>query len=141
MSVKLREMIKRHEGVRRFVYRCSAGALTIGVGRNIDPNKGGIGLSDSEVDMMLTNDIARVYMELESNLDFFHDLDEARQDVMIDMCFNLGLPRFLEFRKMLAAVELGDYERASAEMLDSRWADMVKGRAITLSLIMKKGEY
>ncbi len=141
MSVKLREMIKRHEGVRRFVYRCSAGALTIGVGRNIDPNKGGIGLSDSEVDMILTNDIARVYMELESNLDFFHDLDEARQDVMIDMCFNLGLPRFLEFRKMLAAVELGDYERASAEMLDSRWADMVKGRAITLSLIMKKGEY
>ncbi len=141
MSVKLREMIKRHEGVRRFVYRCSAGALTIGVGRNIDPNKGGIGLSDSEVDMMLTNDIARVYMELESNLDFFHDLDEARQDVMIDMCFNLGLPRFLEFRKMLAAVELGDYERASAEMVDSRWADMVKGRAITLSLIMKKGEY
>ncbi len=141
MSVKLREMIKRHEGVRRFVYRCSAGALTIGVGRNIDPNKGGIGLSDSEVDMILTNDIARVYMELESNLDFFHDLDEARQDVMIDMSFNLGLPRFLEFRKMLAAVELGDYERASAEMLDSRWADMVKGRAKTLSLIMKKGEY
>lgn len=141
MSTKLVEMLKRHEGVRRFVYRCSVGALTIGVGRNIDPNKGGIGLSDEEVDFMLQNDISRVYMELNTEYEWFHDLDEVRQDVLIDMCFNMGLPRFSQFRKMLAAIELGQYDRAAEEMLNSRWAEQVKGRALSLSNMMRTGEY
>jgi len=141
MSSKLIQMLKVHEDVRRFAYRCTAGAITIGVGRNIDPNKGGIGLSDDEVDYMLRNDIARVYKELYDNFEWFAELDEVRQEVLIDMCFNLGLPRFSNFRKMLAAIELGDYDRASLEMLDSKWAEDVKGRAVKLSKMMKDGKY
>lgn len=138
---KLEEMLIRHEAKRRFAYKCTSNAITIGVGRNIDPNKGGIGLSDDEVMYLLRNDIKRVYEELDSNLPWFSELDEVRQDVLQDMCFNMGITRFMKFRKMLAAVELGDYNRAAEEMIDSRWAEQVKGRAVRLADMMRKGEY
>ena len=55
MSERLIKMLKRHEGVKSHAYKCSAGKVTVGVGRNIDEN-GGIGLTDSEIDMLLAND-------------------------------------------------------------------------------------
>lgn len=134
-------MLLVHEGKKRFVYRCTSNALTIGVGRNIDPNKGGIGLSDDEILYMLRNDIKRVYDELDSNLPWFKDLDDVRQDVLSDMCFNMGISRLLNFRKMLAAVELGLYDRASDELLNSKYAEQVKGRALKLARMMKEGKY
>ena len=138
---KLEDMLLVHEGKKRFVYRCTSNALTIGVGRNIDPNKGGIGLSDDEILYMLRNDIKRVYEELDSNLPWFKDLDDVRQDVLSDMCFNMGISRLLNFRKMLAAVELGLYDRASDELLNSKYAEQVKGRALKLARMMKEGKY
>lgn len=138
---KLEDMLLVHEGKKRFVYRCTSNALTIGVGRNIDPNKGGIGLSDDEILYMLRNDIKRVYDELDSNLPWFKDLDDVRQDVLQDMCFNMGISRLLSFRKMLAAVELGLYDRASDELLNSKYAEQVKGRALKLARMMKEGKY
>ncbi len=138
---KLENMLLVHEGKKRFVYRCTSNALTIGVGRNIDPNKGGIGLSDDEILYMLRNDIKRVYGELDSNLPWFKDLDDVRQDVLQDMCFNMGISRLLSFRKMLAAVELGLYDRASDELLNSKYAEQVKGRALKLARMMKEGKY
>ncbi len=138
---KLEDMLLVHEGKKRFVYRCTSNALTIGVGRNIDPNKGGIGLSDDEILYMLRNDIKRVYGELDSNLPWFEDLDDVRQDVLSDMCFNMGISRLLSFRKMLAAVELGLYDRASDELLNSKYAEQVKGRALKLARMMKEGKY
>ena len=59
MREKLVEMLKVHEGVETHAYKCSASKITVGVGRNIDP-EGGIGLSDDEVDYLLQNDIDRV---------------------------------------------------------------------------------
>ena len=138
---KLEDMLLVHEGKKRFVYRCTSNALTIGVGRNIDPNKGGIGLSDDEILYMLRNDIKRVYDELDGNLPWFKDLDDVRQDVLSDMCFNMGISRLLNFRKMLAAVELGLYDRASDELLNSKYAEQVKGRALKLARMMKEGKY
>ncbi len=138
---KLEDMLLVHEGKKRFVYRCTSNALTIGVGRNIDPNKGGIGLSDDEILYMLRNDIKRVYDELDGNLTWFKDIDDVRQDVLQDMCFNMGISRLLNFRKMLAAVELGLYDRASDELLNSKYAEQVKGRALKLARMMKEGKY
>jgi lysozyme len=138
---KLEEMLKVHEGVRRFAYRCTSNAITIGIGRNIDPNKGGMGLSDDEVMYLLRNDIKRVYDELDSSYKWFAELDDVRQDVLQDMCFNMGLPSFEKFRKMLAAVELEQWDRAAEEMLNSRWAEQVKGRSIKLANMMRTGAY
>ena len=54
------------------------------------------------------------------------------------MCFNMGSPRVSKFKKMFAALEVQDYQTASKEMLDSKWANQVPNRARRLSEIMEK---
>ena len=137
---KLIDMLKRHEGVETHAYVDTVGKVTIGVGRNIDPNQG-LGLSDTEIKYLLSNDISRVELELYNTFDWFDDLGEARGDAMVDICFNLGLPRLLKFKKALAAMDAKDYKLAAIEFLDSRWAEQVGQRAIELSLMIETGEY
>ena len=140
MSEKLLEMIKRHEGVEKHCYRCSAGYLTIGVGRNVDPEDG-LGLTDDEVDYLLNNDIVRVVKELGGEYRWFTDLNDARRDAMIDICFNLGATRLRLFKNALSAMSEEDYDTAADEFLNSRWAEQVKGRATELAEMIRTGEY
>lgn len=130
------ELIKKHEGLRLRPYKCTAGKLTIGYGRNLDDN----GISQYEAEEMLNNDIQRCYSQL-VKLPCWNKLDEVRQAVLLDMCYNLGIVRLKQFKKMLGALEVGAYNRAAAEMLNSKWAVQVKSRATELSKIMQTGEY
>lgn len=133
----LRDMLIRHEGVRLKPYRCSAGKLTIGVGRCLDS----IGISELEAMLLLSNDINRVTKETIDALSWFKSINAIRQDVILSMIFNLGLTRFLGFRKMIEAVRLGNYELASQEMLTSKWAGQVGLRARELAEMMRTGHY
>ena len=139
MTEKLLEMLKRHEGVKSHVYRCSAGYETIGVGRNI--SKSGMGLSEDEVDYLLENDIERIIKELSSEYPWFNTLDDVRKDAMIDISFNLGATRLRGFKKALAAMEVAQYTLAAKEFLDSKWSRDVKGRAHELASMIETGEY
>lgn len=138
MSDLLRQL-RRHEGVRSHAYKCSADMITVGVGRNIDPN-GGIGLSDDEIDYLLKNDIERCRQEL-STLSWFADLDPVRQDALINLCFNLGFTRLLGFKNAMSAMAVGDYDTAADEFLDSRWAIQVGMRAIEVTDMIRSGSY
>jgi len=133
---KIISELKRDEGVRTHVYLCSAGAQTIGVGRNLDAN----GISEDEIDYLLMNDIRSCVRDLKNNFSFYDGLDGTRKRVMINMVFNLGINRLLKFKNFLAALEAGDYEKASVEMMDSLWARQVHGRADRLSALMRYGE-
>lgn len=136
---KLIEQLKKHEGVRSHVYECPMGYLTIGVGRNVDPS-GGIGLSDDEIDYLLRNDIERCYQELD-RFSWFMDLDQVRQEALVNMCFNLGFTRLLMFKNMLAALAEGKYKLAAVEALDSRWAKQVGQRAKDVAHMLEFGQY
>ena len=136
---KLIEMIKEHEGVVPHAYQDSRGYWTIGVGRLIDEKLGG-GLSDSEIDYLLANDIKRCRKEAEE-YSWFNKLNEPRQAVILSMLFNLGKPNFDKFKNMQAAMEEGDHMTASNEMLDSRWAGQIGRRAIEMSEMMQSGEW
>ena len=140
MSERLIKMLKRHEGVKSHAYKCSAGKVTVGVGRNIDEN-GGIGLTDSEIDMLLANDIKRVEQELADRFSWYRNLDSVRREAMIDIAFNLGITKLLGFKKALAAMESGDYYWASTEFNASRWAEQVGYRAEELCDMIETGEY
>lgn len=131
-DIELIQMIKRHEGVRLRPYHCSAGRLTIGVGRNIQDN----GISEDEAEMLLLNDVQTCKKLANKYFPWYKKLNSDRQAVIINMMFNLGFARFKYFKKMIAAIELGDYKEASIQMLDSRWANQVGQRAIELSEIM-----
>lgn len=134
------ELLRKHEGVRKHAYTCSAGFMTIGVGRNID-EVGGLGLSDEEINFLLKNDIERCVVELTVAFDWFEGLNEVRKDAMINLVFNLGLSRLMKFEKALFAMSNQDWETASEEFLDSLWAEQVGARAKEVAEMIKTGEY
>jgi lysozyme len=128
--MNLIDMIKLNEGAvmengKHMPYKDIVGKTTIAYGRNLTDN----GLSEQEAESLLWNDVERVIAELTLTLSFFADLSENRRNALIDMCFNLGLTKFMKFQKMLTALELKDYEKAAEEALDSKWASQVGSRA------------
>ena len=133
---RIKEQLVRHEGLRLKPYRCTAGKLTIGIGRNLDDS----GISQSEAYIMLINDIMNCEKQLQAKIpDIYNGLDEVRKSVLLNMCFNLGVSGLLGFKNTLAFVKAGDWERAANNMLVSRWAKQVGRRAIELSELMRKG--
>ena len=137
---KLIAMLKRHEGAETHVYMCTEDRCTIGVGRNVDP-RGGLGLSEDEIDYLLSNDVLRCIKELSKEYRWFGDLDEVRQEAVIDTFFCLGATRFRGFKNMIAAMEIADYKEAAAQLLDSRFAKQTKGRAVELAEMIETGSY
>mgnify|MGYP001582168379 FL=1 len=115
-------------------YKDTVGKTTLGYGRNIED----IGISEDEAMYLLRNDIARCRYECEIHIPIFKALNEVRQNVLINMCF-MGIGKVLEFKKMLTALEAGDFKQASKEMLDSLWAKQVGDRAYRLSRQMEHG--
>lgn len=132
-----RESIKQHEGFVDVAYKCPAGYLTIGYGRNID-SKGGKGLTLTEAEMLLENDINENFAAA-SSYDWFYSLNAVRRAVVVEMIFNLGLFGFSKFKKTIAAIEAEDYDAAASEMLQSKWATQVGKRAKRLSERMRAG--
>lgn len=131
------ELIKKHEGLQLKPYQCPAGKLTIGYGRNLEDN----GISVAEAQFMLEQDVQNTEADIRRNFHWFDALSGARQAVIIDMTYNLGLPRFKGFKKMIKALSKHNYAEASRQMFDSRWAKQVGRRAVTLGKIMKSGVF
>lgn len=131
----LEKQLIRHEGYRQFPYKCSAGKLTIGVGRNIEER----GMSRDEALYLLHNDIEICKQELNLLFPIVKVLNAARYNVLINMCFNIGINRLSQFKRMWAALAVGDYAEASKQMLDSKWANQVGKRADELAEIMRMG--
>jgi len=137
MKSKLEEMLIRQEGKRKFAYECTAGKISIGVGRNLEDR----GLSDDEIMFLLKNDIEISQTELSKTFDWFSSLNQARQDALVSMHFNIGLNSLLKFTNTLQHLSESNFEQASQEMLDSKWASQVGSRAIELSEIIRIGKY
>ncbi|ABB56788.1 glycoside hydrolase family protein [Synechococcus elongatus] len=130
--VDLIRQLTLHEGLRLKPYRCTAGRLTIGIGRNLDDR----GISEAEARLLLVSDIDHAMRQLESRLPWVRQLSWVRQRVLIDMAINLGIDGLLRFRKTLGHIEAGRYAEAADEMLNSLWADQVGERARRLSRMM-----
>ena len=129
---KLINQLVLDEGYRLKAYRCTSGKVTIGVGRNLDD----LGISDAEAMILLSNDIDRILFECEKAFNFWEVLDNDRKSVLLNMCFNLGITGLCKFKQTLESIRTGNYELASRQMLESKWARQVGNRAIRLSKIM-----
>lgn len=143
----LKARIRKHEGLRLSVYDDATGkpivrgslvqgVPTIGFGRNLKR-----GLTENEAHYLLSNDVDTVISEVRRALPWVKDLDHPRWSVIMEMAYNTGTPRLLEFKRTLASVKAGDYETAAVQMLQSKWADQVGKRALTLAEIMRTGEW
>lgn len=126
----------KHEGLVLNPYKCTSGALTIGVGRNLDAR----GISKAEAMFMLDNDLNDCISQLQTHLgDIYLRLNDTRKLVLVNMCFNLGIFGLLQFRKTIAYLRAKEYDNAAKEMLDSKWAKQVGNRAKELAEMMRKG--
>ncbi len=135
-----REALKKQlildEAIRCRPYSDSVGKLTIGIGRNLTDN----GITKEEALFLCDGDIARACSDLDEKLPWWSGLDEARQGVLANMCFNMGISRLLGFRNFLTALQAKDYQTAAAEMLKSLWAHEVGDRAKRLEAVMLGGK-
>lgn len=135
-SHAIRKLLILHEGIKYKPYRCTAGKLTIGVGRNLDD----VGVNRMEAMTMLDNDINNACNDLHSIFGAGQDIDSTRQVALVDMIFNLGISRFLGFKKFIEAVRKRDWRRAAIEMEDSKWFRQVGNRAIRLRDMILYGD-
>jgi len=135
-EVRLKGLIKSREGLRLKPYRCSAGKLTIGYGRNLDD----VGITEKEAEMLLDRDIAMAQQDIYTVFgDQIDDFSEGRYMALVDMMFNLGRSRFMGFKKMIAAAKRGDWEEAANQAMDSRWSTQVGQRAIDIERLLREG--
>jgi lysozyme len=137
MQTQYKKMTKTFEGLRLKPYKCTAGKLTIGYGRNLDD----VGISQAEADMMFERDFAQAEAETRRLCKAFNidceSLIEQRFYVLTDMMFNMGYDRLSKFKRMLTALSKGQYDTAADEMIDSSWAIQVGNRAQKLALLMR----
>jgi lysozyme len=140
MTGEIKKLLSQHEGRIAHAYKDSLGYLTIGVGHLIDDRRGGK-LPEHIIDALLEWDIAEHKRELDTALPWAKDLSEVRYAVLLDMAFNMGVPRLLGFVRTLAMVKEGRYKEAAENMLLSLWARQVKTRAVRLSRMMEEDKW
>jgi len=123
------DQLSRDEGCRLKPYKDTVQKLTIGIGRNLDD----VGISLEEAHYLLENDVQRAKNNCTANFSFFKNLSDARQGVMVNLCFNMGAGALNKFPRFLGAMERGEWENAARELLDSRYATQVGDRAKRLA--------
>ena len=132
--MSLIDSIKQHEGYVGIVYKDSLGIDTIGYG---------FAIKDLELDRDICDIILeRKLKELETrvNLKFkwFMYMPQEIKDVVMEMCYQLGVGGVSKFKKTIAYLQNKQWEEASVEMLDSLWAKQTPNRAKELSNRVKE---
>ena len=135
----LKARIKKHEGFVNKVYKDSLGFATIGYGHLVlpnDPYEEGVTYSKEDLEKVFDGDFDTACSnanQLIKDLPLHHQA----KCVLIEMVFQLGIGGVSKFKNMWKALGEGDYQTASEEMLDSRWAKQTPKRATDLSNVMK----
>lgn len=138
------KQLRIHEGVRRNPYRDTKGILTVGVGHNMEanplPSDWKFPLTDVQINLLLSKDIDEIAKApLDKNIPWYKSLNDARQNVLLNMCFNMGWTTLSKFKNTLSLVQRGMFPEASKAMLQSKWAKDVGNRAVELAKIMEEG--
>ena len=127
------EQLKIHEGYKPRVYKCTAGVDTIGIGFAIKD----LYLSEEVCDMILQEKLEELEERFEKKFNWFKSSPVEVRNVMLNMAYQLGFAGFCKFKKTIGYLEEADWDKASIEMLDSKWAKQTPNRAKELSEIIK----
>jgi lysozyme len=122
--------IKQDEGLKLETYVDTTGHLTVGWGRNL---QNGIRLDEAE--LMFQNDLAQTVNELLQQ-PWYGSLPHNVQNALINMNFNLGITKLLEFKDMITALEHKNYRAAAQAALNSLWAKQVPNRAKEIAVMI-----
>ena len=141
MSTVVRETlvedIKKEEGYRSSVYLDTLDKPTIGYGFLIDT----LELQEDICELILMRKLEKLIKNIKFNFKWFDDMPDKVQDVIINMCYQLGVSGVSKFKKTVQLIKNKQWDRASVEMLDSKWArEQTPQRAKRLSEIVKSVE-
>lgn len=138
---KLKAQVIHSEGIRTTAYKDTLNNWTIGVGHLIKiPDEEYLldkELTDLEVDQIFTTDLNQAIDDARKFIDV-DSLSEEAFFVVVDMAFNLGLPKLMRFQNFQQALKEKDYKKASREMLDSLWARQLPNRSKRLAKQMRE---
>jgi len=110
------------------------GTPSFGIGHN-----GHNPLSLKVMNLIQDEDIATVAQGLDRSIPWWRTLNDVRQEALLNMAFNLGVAGLLEFKDMLAALEVGNYQVAYDEIHDSLWIKQVGFRAARIAKELRDG--
>lgn len=147
MNPNLKTLIEddlvRHEGYVERIYLDHLGFKTFGVGHLVT-------MSDIEYTWPVDTPVSKERIEqcFKQDLDnaiaecerLFPDLyvhPENVQRVLVNMTFNLGVPKLKRFKRLREAVSERDYAKAAEEMIDSKWYGQVGRRSKELVRLME----
>lgn len=134
------KMLKRHEGYKPQMYKDVEG-YSIGIGHFITANEiskfKNRTLSDTEIKSLFDSDLNIAITDAKKFVPNFNTLPLQVQHVIVNMAFNLGINKLMKFKDLRQSLASKDFDKASRDMLDSKWASQVKGRAIELSDIVR----
>lgn len=149
--LEIKKRLEFHEGFRAKPYYCSAGKRTIGIGRNLEAKpfteaerlviKDPENITKQEAYFLLENDIKETINLLDNMVRCFFKLDDERKYALIDMGFQMGVAGVCKFKNMIAAMDAGDFEKASKECLNSAYAKQTPERAKRIARLIKTGEW
>ena len=125
------ESIKKNEGFVGTVYKDTLGFDTIGYGTKLP-------LSEEEAEVLLLLRLKDKIEELIAREPFFMELPADKQEVIAEMCYQMGVSGVLNFKRMWKALKEFEFFEASVEMMDSKWAKQTFTRAYELSLRMRE---
>jgi lysozyme len=143
---RVQKQLEIDEGVVYEIYTDHLGYPTFGIGHLITKNDPefeepvGTPVSKERVDSVFAVDIKIAEDECKVLYKFWEELPEEVQEILVNMMFNLGRPRLSKFKKMTAALEMGDWKTAAIEGRDSRWYNQVGNRAERLMTRMENVE-
>ena len=123
------ENIKESEGFVEHVYDDSLGIPTIGYGFAIKD----LILDKDIATEILSRKISRLINRVDEKFDWFNEANDEIKEVVVEMCYQLGVGGFSRFKKTISYFKSKDYKTASVEMLDSKWAKQTPNRAKKLS--------
>ena len=137
---EVKQRIKEHEGFRDTVYSDSLGYATIGYGHLVLPTDNfveGVTYPKEQLEELFDMDFNQAKQSANELLVGL-DINDIAKGVIVEMCFQLGKPRTMKFKKFWAAIRNNDFNEAANQMIDSAWHKQTTSRCESLAATMRE---
>jgi len=142
--MSIEKLLEREEGFRESVYYCSEGYPTIGIGTVIGPRYTPLKYYTLQVSKevayaMLQQELESISKALDKN-PVYCAMNSDRKCILQSMAYQLGVSGLMKFKKMWKALAIEDYDLASVEAINSKWANQTPIRAQRHAKVLRSGK-